>query len=111
MTTMAAEPQITFFLNDSSASDSVFHISRFPLIEGEQVLYYRAAASGESRPYATLGGSASINRAGGSDARAWYRKAVVCQPLAAGAHVPRAFTCPHRPGRVVFFCVCFLFVS
>jgi len=51
---MAAEPQITFFLNDSSASDSVFHISRFPLFEGEQLLYYRAAASGESRPYATL---------------------------------------------------------
>src|SRR4051812_28290241 len=34
---MAAEPQITFFLKASSASDSVFHIARVPLLACEQL--------------------------------------------------------------------------
>ena len=47
---MAAEPQITFFLNDSSASDSVFHIAQYPLItRAGALLYYRHGCSGESR--------------------------------------------------------------
>src|SRR5215467_1351730 len=91
-TTMTADPQMTFFLNDSSASVSVFHIVQHPFesLTG-RLLYYRCGGSGESR--ADRGSTVEW-----PDARTKCRKTVIRLPLAAGADVPGSVTCPAGAG-------------